>query len=169
MVDFGHDQKAANPAPPLPALTTFDEKTVKRARLAEFLAKQERPSVRQLRKIRRQLMQTEARIVDALGGPDDISPQKEALISVAMKALSIAHLIELYLNKHGAIRPDELKRGVVDVQPALEKSLRFYSEARQSLTAVGLERKKIDEAMNFGRYIELKKEGEKVLATGEKA
>jgi len=160
MADFGPKRKAANSAPPLPALTTFDEKTIKRARLHEFLAKQERPSVRQLRKIRRQIMQTEARIVDALGGADDISPQKEALISVAMKALSIAFLIELYINRHGAIRPDDLARGVVDVQPALEKSLRFYSEARQSLAAAGLERKKIDETLNLGRYIELKKEGE---------
>ena len=115
MADFGRNRKRANPAPPLPALTTFDEETVKRARLAEFLAKQERPSVRQLRKIRRQIMQTEARIVDALGGPDDISPQKEALVSVAMKALSIAHLIEPYINGQGAIRPDDLERASLEI------------------------------------------------------
>lgn len=161
------EQYAAKPTPKAAALMNFDDKTLKRARLTEFLAKQERPSVRRLRGIRRKLMQTEARIVDALGGPDDISPQKEALVAVAMKALSIAYLIELYCNRHGVIRPDDLERGVVDVQPALEKSLRFYSEARQSLTAAGLERKKIDETLNLGRYVEIKERGEKVLAAGK--
>ena len=134
-------------------LENMDKKPIERARLMKWFRKSFVPSRRRVRALLRYIEETEARVIDALGGPDVITPQKEIIVKAAMRALQVALIVELYINQEGPIRKDLLERGVVDLQPALEKIVSFYNAARLNLVAVGLGAHKADEILTFDKYV----------------
>ena len=114
------------------------------------------PSIRGKRKVKQALEEFEAGIIEELGGMDKVTPQQLILIHSTKKALGVILLAELYINKAGLFRPDQLKRGVLQFHPVLEKSIgSFYNMVRLNLTALfpgGLSQK-AEEALNLGKYI----------------
>ncbi len=86
-------------------------------------------------------------------GPEFVTPQKEIIPKTALRALQVALIVELYINQEGPIRKDLLERGIVDLQPALEKIASFYNACRLNLVAIGLEARKADEIISLDSYL----------------
>jgi len=144
-----------------PGAKNLDYRTLRQAGLVKFYRKTCVPSQRKFKKIRQYVEEMEGQVIDALGGPDLVTPQKEILIKVAMRALQVALLLELYINKEGAVRKDLLDKGIVEIQPALEKTVTFYNSCRLNLMAVGLDAVKADEVLTLAKYTALEDQGAK--------
>jgi hypothetical protein len=132
-------------------LASVDKRQLAEARLGKFFRKSCTPSRRRVRAMVKYIETTERRVIDALGGPEVITPQKEIILKAAMWALQVAIIVELYINQEGPIRKDLLERGIVDLQPALEKIVSFYNAARLNLVAIGLEARRADAETRVGQ------------------
>jgi hypothetical protein len=130
-----------------------DAGVLREAKLLRWTKRVSVPSRRQFRKIRAYVDEAERKVIDSLGGPAVVSPQRQIILKAGMRALQVCLLIELYINREGPIRKDLLERGVVDLQPALDKTVTFYNSCRLNLLAIGLEERKADEVLDLGRYI----------------
>jgi len=112
------------------------------------------PSVRGHRRLQRYLKDLRRDLIEQLGGPEAITPAQEALIESTIQALGVQLLAGAYCQRFSILRPDLARRGILEFQPVLGKSLLAYiNTVRQNLIALGLERRKADEVLNLGRYI----------------
>lgn len=95
-------------------------------------------------------------IRDVAGTEDQLSEQQRILIDRIISRLSICRLIEIYIEKYGAFRRDRLKRfQVLELEPALGQNyLAFSNSIDRALIALGLNKKKADEVLDLGRYVE---------------
>lgn len=114
------------------------------------------PTGRGFEKVKRCIRDVQVRLIDALGGPEKITPQQEILVQGTIKALGVCFLVELYINKEGPVVKHLLKRGIVELQPCLGKSYAtFLNVIRQNTLALGLDRKQTDDVLDLGKYIEV--------------
>jgi len=117
------------------------------------------PSLRGKRKVQKALEETENRLVAELGGWDKITPQQELLIRSTIKDYGVQLLTELFINKYGPLNPVLARKGVLDYQPIFRAFTSIQNCIRLNLEKLfpgGLERKKADEILDLGRYIEEK-------------
>ena len=121
------------------------------------------PSIRGYKKLQRYLKDMEKDLIDMQGGSGKLTAAKEILIKATIEAYGVLFLASIYCKREGLLRPDLLKRGIVELQPVLGRQfLSFLNVLRQNLVVLGLDSKKADETLDFQKYIELKdKEKEK--------
>jgi hypothetical protein len=97
-------------------------------------------------------------IQDVAGAEDALSEQQRIMIDRIISRLSICRLIEIYIEKYGAFRRDQIKRHkILELEPALGQNyLAFSNSIDRALIALGLNKKAASEVLDLGRYIELK-------------
>jgi len=111
------------------------------------------PSIRGHEKLQKYLNNLEKDLINDLGGPEQLTAAKEIMIKTVVEAYGFVLLSSMYCKKEGILRPDLLKRGIVELQPVLGKQfLAFMNSCRQSLVALGLERK-AEEVIDIQTYI----------------
>jgi hypothetical protein len=108
-------------------------------------------------------------VKDVAGSEDQLSEQQRIIIDRIISRLSICRLIEVYIEKYGAFRRDQLKRfQVLELEPALGQNyLAFSNSIDRALIALGLDKKKADVALDLGRYVEAKYGKAKEAGPGE--
>jgi hypothetical protein len=107
-------------------------------------------------KLRQYLEDTRAGLVkDVAGSEDQLSEQQRVMVDRIISRLSICRLIEVYIEKYGAFRRDQLKRfQVLELEPALGQNyLAFSNSIDRALIALGLDKKQGDEGLDLGKYI----------------
>jgi len=120
------------------------------------LAKARIPSVRGVRKLNKEL----EGIRESL---EKLTPQlnvkKQLLISQIVRTEGQIRLIEMYLRKAGILRPDKLRRGILDLQPSLANSyLAFLNVQRHAIMALGLDNDKASEILAPYEIVEEQKD-----------
>jgi len=115
------------------------------------------PSVRGYRRLQRYLRDIRRDIVNQLGGPGAITPTQEALVESTIQALGVQLLAGAYVQKYSILRPDQARRGILEFQPLLAKSLVAYANlVRMNLVALGLRERKDREEEDLYTYVERK-------------
>ena len=112
------------------------------------------PSIRGYRKLQQYLRDMEKNLIELQGGPEKLTAAKEILIKATIEAYGVLLLASIYCKREGIIRPDMLKKGIVELQPVLGRQfLAFLNTLRQNLLALGLDSKKADEALDLKTYV----------------
>lgn len=95
-------------------------------------------------------------IRDVAGTEEQLSEQQRIMIDRIVSRLAICRLIEVYVERHGAFRRDRLKKDqILELEPALGTNyLAFSNSIDRALIALGLERKKVDDALDLKTYLE---------------
>jgi len=115
------------------------------------------PSVRGHKRMQKYLGDMRRDIIAQLGGPGAITPTQEALVESTIQALGVQLLAGAYVQKYSILRPDQARRGILEFQPLLAKSLVAYGNLlRQNLVALGLKERKDKEEEDLYTYIEKK-------------
>ena len=113
-----------------------------------FLEKGKMPSIRGIRKVRKYADELEQDLKDYYGNDKgELTPGQEMLIRSTMQSFKVQLLVELHLNKIGIpMKPAELRRGVLELQPVLAKSyLAYANTVRQNILALeGLQAREKD-------------------------
>ena len=98
-----------------------------------FIRTGQLPSGRGMRKLRKYLEELEADLVGQLGGIEVVTPQQAVTLRGYIKAHSICALIEVFMNKHGVLRPDQQRRKILQLHPVLERSYIQYQRLAKDL------------------------------------
>jgi len=113
------------------------------------------PSIRGFRKLQHYLKDLERDLIDLQGGPHKLTAAQEILIKTTIEAYAVVLLAGIYCKREGVLRPDKLKEGILELQPVLSHQfLAFMNTIRQNLVALGLDRKKVDDVIDLGTYLE---------------
>jgi hypothetical protein len=113
--------------------------------------------------LRRYLEDSRAGLIrDVAGSEDQLSEPQRIMIDRIISRLSICRLIEVYIEKYGAFRRDQLKRfQVLELEPALGLNyLAFSNSIDRALIALGLNKKEAEKVIDLHEYI-AKKYGKK--------
>lgn len=106
------------------------------------------PSIRGYKKLQRYLEDMERDLIDLQGGPEKLTAAKEILIKATIEAYGVFLLASMYCKREGILRPDLLKKGIIELQPVLGRQfLAFLNTLRQNLLALGLDKRQADEAL----------------------
>ncbi|NQT80268.1 MAG: hypothetical protein HQ555_07765 [Candidatus Aminicenantes bacterium] len=99
------------------------------------------PSIRGQKKLQKYLQDIEKELIDDLGGVENLTAAKEILIKGTIEAYGVLFLAMMYCKKTSILRPDKLRRGIVEMQPVLgAQFLAYMNTIRQNLLALqGLE------------------------------
>jgi len=125
------------------------------------------PSIRGYKKLQRYLEDIEKNLIDDLGGPENLTAAKEILIKGTIEAYGVVFLATMYCKKYSILRPDKARKNVLELQPVLgHQFIAFMNTIRQNLIALGLDRKRADEALDLGKYV-AEKYGEKEEKNGK--
>lgn len=117
------------------------------------------PSIRGYKKLQKYLQDIEHDLVEMQGGPGKLTAAKEILIKSVVEAYGVLFLSSMYVKKHGILRPDMMKKGVIELQPVLGKQfIAFMNTIRQGLLALGLDGPEADKMLDIKDYLELKVE-----------
>jgi len=106
------------------------------------------PSIRGHKKIQKYLADLERDLINDLGGSEQLTAAKEILIKTVIEAYGFVLLSSMYCKKEGILRSDLLEKGIVELQPVLGKQfLAFMNSCRQSLMALGLDKRQVDKVL----------------------
>jgi hypothetical protein len=102
-------------------------------------------------------------VQDVAGSEDALSEQQRVMIDRIISRLSICRLIEIYCEKYGVFRRDQVKgHKVLELEPALGINyLAFSNSIDRALQALGLNKKKTSDVLDLGRYISEKDQAAK--------
>ena len=115
------------------------------------------PSIRGHKRMQKYLEDMRRDIINQLGGPGAITPTQEALVESTIQALGVQLLAGAYVKKYSILRPDQARRGILEFQPLLAKSLVAYANlVRMNLVALGLRERKDREEEDLYTYVERK-------------
>jgi len=110
-----------------------------------------KPSIRGVRALNKHLAVLQGELEAAV----EETPKTKVLIGQVVRLERQICLIEMYLKKHGILRPVPLKRGLIELQPALSNCyVSFLNSQRLALRE--LELKELDHALTLEDYIEQK-------------
>ena len=111
------------------------------------------PSVRDYKKLQRYLEDMERDLIDLQGGSEKLTAAKEILIKATIEAYGVLLLASMYCKRDGILRPDLLKKGIVELQPVLGKQfLSFLNVLRQNLVVLGINKEQTDEVFDLQEY-----------------
>lgn len=126
------------------------------------------PSVRGYKKLQRYLEDMERDLIDLQGGPEKLTAAKEILIKATIEAYGVLLLASMYCKRDGILRPDLLKKGIVELQPVLGKQfLSFLNVLRQNLVVLGINKEQGDGILDLQSYVK-EKYGKKEEDNAEK-
>jgi hypothetical protein len=112
------------------------------------------PSVRGFKRLQRYLRDIEKNLTADLGGVESISAAQEILIKSTVQALGVLLLAGAYTQRYSILDPAKARRGILELQPVLGRSyIAFLNTIRCNLVALGLDRKKAEEALDLGKYL----------------
>jgi hypothetical protein len=106
--------------------------------------------IKQYPRLRRYLEDCRAGLVkDVAGSEDELSESQRIMIDRIISRLSICRLIEIYIEKYGAFRRDQLRDSkVLELEPALGQNyLAFSNSIDRALIALGLNKKQSSEVL----------------------
>jgi len=113
------------------------------------------PSIRGFRKVQKYLREIEEDLVNDLGGKENLTAAREILVKSTIEAYGVLLLSMAYCRRYTIFRPDKFKEGVLELQPVLgHQTLAFLNTLRQNLVALGLDRKKADDALDPAIYLQ---------------
>ena len=121
--------------------------------------------VRENPRVARYLLDARAGLVrDVAGCEPALSEMQRIMIDRIISKLAICRLIEIYIERYGAFRRDQIRRKVFELEPCLGQSYLAYSNSiDRALVALGLGkregRKVIDAAAIIQGETEEKDEG----------
>ncbi len=84
------------------------------------------PRIRGIRQLKRELEELRKRLEENI---KDMNPKKELLVNQIVRTETQIRLIELFLRKHGILRPDKYRKGILELHPSLASS--YLSFLRQ--------------------------------------
>lgn len=92
---------------------------------------------------------------DVAGTEDQLTEGQRLIIDRLIPKLAICRLIEIYIEKYGIFRRDQLqRRKVLELEPALGTSyLAFDNSIRLGLALLGIDKRKADDVIDLGRYV----------------
>jgi hypothetical protein len=112
------------------------------------------PSVRGHKRIQRYLREIERDLIADLGGPENMTAAQEVLVKATIQAYGVLLLAGAYTQRYSILEPVKARRGILELQPVLgHQYIAFLNSIRCNLVALGLDRRKPDEALDLGRYI----------------
>lgn len=112
------------------------------------------PRIRGIRKLRRELEALKKQLEKSVC---EITPQKGLLINQVIRTETQLRLIELFLRKHGIFRPDRLRKGNLELHPALANSyLSFLNTQKSALMSLGIDKEKAEETIDVRTYAQRK-------------
>ena len=108
---------------------------------------------------------------DVAGTEEGLSEGQRIMIDRIISRLSICRLIEIYVEKYGAFRRDQLKRHqILELEPALGVNyLAFSNSIDRALVNLGLNKRQASEALDLGSYIQQFDEAKAKAASKGKA
>jgi len=113
------------------------------------------PSIRGYKKLQKYLEGMEKNLIDDQGGLENMTAAKEILIKATIEAYGVLFLASMYCKREGILRPDKMKRGIIELQPVLgHQFIAFMNTIRQNLLALGIDQRKADEALDLGKYVQ---------------
>jgi hypothetical protein len=113
------------------------------------------PSVRGHRRLQAYLKATEESFIRDMGGPGMMTTAQEVLLKATLQAYGVLLLAGAYCQKYSILRPDQARRGVIELQPVLSTQyVAFLNSIRQNLVVLGVDRRKVDEALDVTAYIQ---------------
>ena len=113
------------------------------------------PSIRGYKKLQKYLEGMEKGLIDDSGGLENMTAAKEILIKATIEAYGVLFLASIYCKREGILRPDKMKRGIIELQPVLgHQFIAFMNTIRQNLLALGIDQRKADEALDLGKYVQ---------------
>jgi len=108
------------------------------------------PSIRGHRKLQAYLKQLERDLSECQG---EMTAAREILIKGTLEAYGVLLLASLYCKEAGILRPDQKRRGIIELQPVLgQQFLAFLNTIRCNLVALGLDRKAADKVIDLEAY-----------------
>ena len=105
--------------------------------------------------MQRYLEDIERGLIDDLGGQEKLTAAKEILIKATIEAYGVLFLASMHCKREGILRPDKMKRGIIELQPVLgHQFIAFMNTIRQNLLALGIDQRKADEALDLSKYVQ---------------
>jgi hypothetical protein len=112
------------------------------------------PSIRGHKKLQKYLRAIEADLIKDLGGLESLTTAQEILIKATIEGYGVLLLSVMYCKKYSVLRPDQARKGIIELQPVLgHQFLAFLNTLRQNLVALGLDKRKVNEALDLKTYI----------------
>jgi hypothetical protein len=120
------------------------------------------PSVRGFKRIQKYLREIERDLTADLGGQDSLTAAQEVLVKTTVQAYGVLLLAGAYTQRYSILDPVKARRGILELQPVLgHQYIAFLNCVRQNLIALGLDRRRVEEPLDLGRYL-AQKDAEKV-------
>lgn len=116
-----------------------------------FLKSNRIPSIRGRRRLQKHLNDLKVRLQEFV--PNSSDPRREIIIAQVLKCEGFLVLIESYLKRAGILCPVAFKDGRLEVQGALTACISFMNAQLRALSALGLDKREAQEALNLGKYI----------------
>jgi hypothetical protein len=111
------------------------------------------PSIRGCKRLQGYLREIEGDLTADLGGPENLTAAQEVLVKSTVQAYGVLLLAGAYTQKYSILEPVKARRGILELQPVLgHQYIAFLNCVRQNLIALGLDRRKADEALDLRRY-----------------
>jgi hypothetical protein len=108
------------------------------------------PSIRGHRRIQRYLREIKADLIKDLGGPENLTAAKEVLVEATIQAYGVLLLATAYTARYSILDPVQARRGILSAQPILSHQfVAFMNTIRQNLMALGLDKRKGDDALTI--------------------
>ena len=110
-------------------------------------------------------------VQDVAGSEDALSEQQRIMIDRIISRLSICRLIEIYCEKYGVFRRDQVKRHkILELEPALGINyLAFSNSIDRALVALGLNKRKAEKVLTIETYTRAFDEAKEKKAKAEAA
>ena len=112
------------------------------------------PRIRGIRQLKRELEELRKRLEENI---QDLNPKKELLVNQVIRTETQIRLIELFLRKHGILRPDKYRKGILELHPSLASSyLSFLNVQKNALLNLGIDEVKAAEILDVRAYAKQK-------------
>jgi hypothetical protein len=103
------------------------------------------PSIRGHKKLQKYLRNIEADLIKDLGGLENLTTAQEILVKGTIEGYGVLLLAIMYCKKYSVLRPDQAKKGVIELQPVLgHQFLSFLNVLRQNFVVLGINHRKAD-------------------------
>jgi hypothetical protein len=98
--------------------------------------------------LRRHLDDTRTGLIQSVAGlEENLSEQQRLIIDRTISQLALARLEELYIEKYGILRKDQLRRGILEVEPILNHWMSLNNSIRNNLALLGMEKRQVEETL----------------------
>jgi len=121
-----------------------------------YLATGQLPSVRGKKALKKHLQEIQEELETITS---KMNIKKKILISHIIRTEGVLKLIEMYVKRHGILRPDKYKKGLLELHPTIAGSyLSFLNTQKASVMALGLDEKQAEKILTPYELIQREEE-----------